>query len=216
MPEEKYRPALRRALQVHEIGDKTPYQLFFARKANSGASFGFMQGDLAAGQVVVQKTFHDCLAGENIPGDKIRDLTRRLSGHLTDNPLGAADNELVTNALKAQSALVDEMDMAILGDVLDGLDDCIAEAVKAGRSISPKAQLYIAMWINMSGPPDKILDWIAGRDAGLRRPVPPPGEEIDVSAIEGYLKATKYYIENERNFSHLQQSAAAGAALLPA
>jgi hypothetical protein len=53
MPEENLKPALRRALQVHEIGDETPYRLFFAAKGKSGASFGFMQGDLAGKQPVV-------------------------------------------------------------------------------------------------------------------------------------------------------------------
>jgi hypothetical protein len=215
MPEDKHKDALRRALKVHEIGDKSPYQLFFARKANSGASFGFMQGDLAAGQAIVQKTFRDCLVAAKIPEGKIGDLTRRLSGHLTANPLTPADNDLVTNALQSQSKLVDEMDMAILGDVLDGLDLCIADAAQAQRTISPQAQLYIAMWINMSGKPSNLRKWLAGGDAGLPQPVAPAGPVVDVNAIEGYLKSTKYYIANPRNFKHMQESAAAGAALLP-
>jgi hypothetical protein len=215
MPEEKYKDALRRALKVHEIGDKSPYQLFFARKANSGGSFGFMQGDLAAKQPIVQSTFHECLARAGIPEATIRDWTSLLSVHVEKNPLNDAQTEQVAKALKAHSDLVDAMDLTILSDVFSGLDKCIAAAAKAGRTISPHAQLYIAMWINMSGAPSKILDWLAGGDAGLPRPVAPPGKEIDVDAIESYLKATKYYIANERNFPHMRESAAAGAALLP-
>src|SRR4051812_22929089 len=38
--------ALKAAVRKNEIGDASPYQLSFARKDKSGASFGFMQGDL--------------------------------------------------------------------------------------------------------------------------------------------------------------------------
>jgi hypothetical protein len=50
MVDEMLKPALRVALRLHEIGDLSPYQLGFAGKGKSGASFGFMQADLAAGQ----------------------------------------------------------------------------------------------------------------------------------------------------------------------
>ena len=57
MPQESVKPALRAGLRMHEIGSASPYKLFFAAKGKSGASFGFMQGDLAAGQPDVTKTF---------------------------------------------------------------------------------------------------------------------------------------------------------------
>ncbi len=215
MPEERYKPALRQALQFHEIGDKSPYQLFFAAKGKSGASFGFMQGDLAGQQPIVQRTFHQCLSASGFSEDEINGLARKLSVHLIRNPLSREDTERVNAALDAHRNLVDEMDDAILTGVYSGLDKCLATAANAHRTIQPHAQLYIAMWINMSGPPSKMLEWLAGHDPQLGVRVGPPGSEVDVPAIQGYLKATSYYRENPRNFAHLEESASAGARKLP-
>jgi hypothetical protein len=215
MPEERYKPALRQALQFHEIGDKSPYQLFFAAKGKSGASFGFMQGDLAAAQLIVQSTFHQCLSASGFTEDKINGLARQLSVHLIRNPLSRAETERVNSALDAHRDLVDAMDDTILTGVYGGLDKCLAAAEKAKRTIQPLAQLYVAMWINMSGPPTKMLKWLAGDDPQLGVPVEPPGKEVDVKAIQAYLKATSYYRENPRNFPHLEESAKAGAKKLP-
>jgi hypothetical protein len=214
MPEENLKPALRRALQVHEIGDETPYRLFFAAKGKSGASFGFMQGDLAGKQPVVQRTFHEVLSADGVSEALINDYARRLSVHLVRNPLTAAETNQINAALRAHSARVDAMDDAILSHVYAGLDECVATARNARRTILPIAQLFIAMWINMSGPPSKILSWLAGEDAQLRSPVPAPGDEVDRNAIEAYLRATHYFTENPRNFAHIRESADAGAALL--
>jgi hypothetical protein len=215
MPEEKLKPALRQALQVHEIGDKSPYQLFFAAKGKSGASFGFMQGDLAAQQPIVQRTFHQCLSESGFTEDEINGLARRLSVHLIRNPLSREETERVNAALNSRRNLVDAMDDAILTGVYSGLDKCLATATNAHRAIQPLAQLYIAMWINMSGPPSKMLQWLAGADPQLGVRVEPPGAEVDVNAIQAYLKATSYYRENPQNFAHLEESANAGARKLP-
>jgi hypothetical protein len=215
MPEERYKPALRQALQFHEIGDKSPYQLFFAAKGKSGASFGFMQGDLAAQQPIVQRTFHQCLSTSGFTEDEINSLARQLSVHLIRNPLSREETERVNAALDAHRDLVNAMDDTILMGVYSGLDKCLAAATNAHRTIQPRAQLYIAMWINMSGPPSKMLEWLAGHDPQLGVRVDPPGPEVDVPAVQGYLKATSYYRENPRNFAHLEESANAGATKLP-
>lgn len=215
MPEERYRPALRQALQIHEIGDKSPYQLFFAAKGKSGASFGFMQGDLAAQQPIVQRTFHQCLSASGFTEDEINSLARRLSVHLVRNPLSRDETERVNAALKDHKDLVDAMDDTILIGVYGGLDKCLATAANAHRTVHPLAQLYIAMWINMSGPPSKMLRWLAGDDPQLGVRVDPPGPEVNVNAVHAYLKATSYYRENPRNFAHLEDSANAGAKKLP-
>ena len=39
MPDPAIESALLRALRIHEIGNRTPYELSFAGKAKSGASF---------------------------------------------------------------------------------------------------------------------------------------------------------------------------------
>ena len=54
MVDETLKPELRLALRLHEIGDASPYALSFAGKGNSGASFGFMQGDMNGGQPEVR------------------------------------------------------------------------------------------------------------------------------------------------------------------
>jgi hypothetical protein len=89
MPDANLMPAFLKAFQVNELGPASPYQLIFAAKGSAGASFGAMQGDLAAGQKVVTKTFHDCLAAAGVSEDKIATLTAKLSVHLLGNPLNA-------------------------------------------------------------------------------------------------------------------------------
>ncbi len=214
MPEDALKPGLRTALRLHEIGDSSPYQLFFAGKSKSGASFGFMQGDMAAGQPEVQQTFRQALAAAGAVPNAIASMEKRLSVHLIANPLDFAETTQVNGALLAGRRLVDAMDETILQKVYDSLDTCIAEASASGRSIAPKALIYMALWINMTGPPTKLLIWLAGGDPVLRRPVPPPGQEVDGPTMETYLQATDYYIENPGNLPHMLQCAAAGAAVL--
>lgn len=100
----------------------------------------------------------------------------------------------------ASSDLVDAMDEEILGSVYDDLDLCIATAAaNANRKISGKAVLFMALWINMSGHPTKLLKWLSGQNPGLPQPVPQPGAVVDGSEMEAYLRATSYYIENPGN-----------------
>ena len=98
------------------------------------------------------------------------------------------------------------MDENILGSVYGGLDTCNSAASGAGRSIAPIAQLYVAMWVNMTGPPDKILSFIRGPDVGATI-----GEED----IQDYLRTTKYFSENPKNFDYMVESADEGAKELP-
>jgi hypothetical protein len=208
------KPAFRKALRLHEIGAKTPYEISFAGKGKSGGSFGFMQGDMAAKQPVVQRTFVAALTAADVPAATIQALVARLSVHQITSPLTAAETDLIDGALLASRALVDAMDEDILQKVYDGVDACIA-AAGATRMITAKAQLYIGMWINMTGPPSLLLDWLRGDLTKLRRIVGLAPATVDGAAMENYLRATDYYTENPHNFPHLQECAAAGAALLP-
>lgn len=217
MPEANLKPAFRMALRLHEISNQSPYQLFFAGKGNSGASFGFMQGDLAAGQTEVTQTFRTALRDASFTAEEIKSLIKRLSVHLLGNPLSGAETQRVNAALRSARNQVDAMDEMILQEVYDSVDTCIvtADAATPKRSIEPKVLLYMALWINMTGPPTKLLDWLRGDDPELVRPVPKPGRVVDASAIETYLRATSYYTQNPGNFQHLVQSVAAGATQLP-
>ena len=215
MPDQGLKGALLAALRFHEIGNDTPYKLYFAGKGNSGASFGFMQGDLAAGQKVAQHTFQNVLAAEKFPPGEIASLLARLSVHLVNSPLSRAEENEVNAALKAQKKLVDKMDEEIAQGVFEDLDLCIGTATANGREIDPKAQLYIAMWINMTGKPSKLLTWLRGGDPQLREKIAKPGPKVDTKAIEIYLLATDYYTRNPQNFKHMRESVAKGVPLIP-
>jgi len=174
-----------------------------------------MQGDLAARQKNVTDTFRKILAAAGIAPEKIESLRRPLAVHVIANPLSRADTDLVNAALLRGRLDVDAMDEEILRGVYDDLDTCIRTADGAGRTIDPKALLFAALWVNMSGAPTKLLTWLKGGDPNLGRPVPPPGAVITAPQIEAYLRATDYYISNPGNFPHLLQSVDAGAKLLP-
>ncbi len=211
MPAESLKPALRAALRMHEIGNGTPYEISFAGKGNSGGSFGSMQGDLAAGQAVAKKTFVDCLTAAGVPKPKIDQILAAIAVPVKVNPLSQADTDLVNAALRRGSALVDAMDEAILAGIYPDVDTCTSAAASAGRTIAPRALLYMALWINMTGKPTKLRDWLRGVDVGI----PQPGPVVDAAAIETYLLAQKYYIEHKANFPHMRKSVETGAALLP-
>jgi hypothetical protein len=212
MPNETLKPALRAALRFHEIGSGSPYKLYFAAKGKSGGSFGFMQGDLAAKQPVVTKAFRDIMAAEGFPAEKVNAWVKALSVHVVGNPLTPADATAVNAALLKHSAMVDAMDENILAKVYTGLDKAIAAAASAHRTVSPEAALMIAMWINMSGPPTKILTWLSGNTPLLAAHVDPPGNPVSQHDMTAYLRATDYYTNNPGNFPHLLAALAAGMA----
>lgn len=215
MVDVRLKPALRLALRLNEIGGASPYQLSFAGKGKSGASFGFMQGDMAAHQPVVQHTFRAALTAEAFPAADIDAYDAALSVPLIACPLPNVTRFGINAALLDGRAMVDAMDESILGAVYDSLNTCLDAAADAGCAIQPKALLYMAMWINMTGPPTSLLTWLSGGIPALRRAVPPAGAEVDGPSMETYLAATDYYTENPGNLPHIMQSAAGGAALLP-
>jgi hypothetical protein len=214
MPKEDIKPGLRTALRLHEIGNASPYRLFFAGKGTSGASFGFMQGDLNAGQQDVTAAFRNAMSAAGMSDGTIDDLLSRLAVHLLDNPLSPDETQRVNAALLASKIRVDAMDEGILQDIYAQLDRCIATAQQANRQIAPKALIYMALWINMTGPPTKLLTWLKGGNPGLVVPLPAPGNIVEGPDMERYLRATSYYTENPGNLHHMLDSAAKGAAVL--
>ena len=215
MPADALKPALRAALRENEVGDDTPYKLCYAKKAESGASFGFMQGDLNGNQPAVKTTFHAALVAAGFSAGKITEIENALHGHLTESPLSENDARAVDDALLASKALVDTMDEGILVNVYRGLDACTARADAAGRTIAAGGLIPMALWINMSGPPDKLLIWLDGNDPQLMAPVDPPGNIVDQAATMSYMKATKYFTQNPKNLKHFGESIDAGLALVP-
>lgn len=210
MVDNAIKPAIRTALRFHEIGNDTPYRISFAGKGKSGGSFGFMQGDLAAGQPDVTSTFRDAMTRAGMSAQKINELLALLSKHQIKNPLSAADTAAVNQALQAAHDLVDAMDDQILEGVNRYVDICLAHASRQNRSVETKAVVYMAMWINMSGPPTKLLTWLDGGDPSLARDIPAAGRTVTGAALEDYLAATNYYVENPQNLQHLRECAVAG------
>jgi len=203
--------ALQAALRQHEIGNMSPYQLFFAAKGKSGASFGAMQGDMAAGQVVAKTTFRDALTRAGISNAKIQSYLSRLSIPLRGDPLSPAEKAEINAALLGARDLVDAMDDKIQQGVFAGLNRCREKAAAAGKQIEDKALLYMACWINMSGAPTKLLTWLSGGDPDLPGGRPPLGSSVTAEGMEGYLRATRYYQANPGNIPHMLASVADGA-----
>lgn len=206
MVSEAIKPKLRAALRAHEIGSDSPYRISFAGKGTSGGSFGFMQGDLAAGQSETTDAFRAAMAAAGVAAGQTESILARIAVPCATSPLSDAETELVDSALDGSKAIVDAMDETILRKVYRGLDQCMAAATAGGRTVTTEAQLYIALWINMTGPPTKLLEWLEGAESGA-----PP--QVDGDAIRAYLRARKYYRENPRNFNHLNDCVTIGLAV---
>lgn len=129
------------------------------------------------------------------------------------NPLSPDETALANGALASALGrpIVDQMDGQLMQTVLKGIDSCIAAS--GARPIDPTAQLYIALWVNMTGAPTSLAKWLGGTEvAGL---TPPDGASVSPGDLETYLQAQTYFRNNPRNFPHVQASVGAGAALLP-
>jgi hypothetical protein len=210
-------PAVRAAVLANE--NSPPYQLTFAGVDDSGTSFGRMQGDLNAHQETVGEVLHAALLayrnpeGAPLTAPYVEYLEGRLQGRQASNPLSALETGIANEALRQSSDLVDEMDEGIFADICEELDTCIYAADLGGRTIDEHALLDMAMWINMTGPPSLLLDWLASTDE-----IPgtePPGDVVGAAAMERYLGARLFYTQHPGNFVHLRESEASGATLLP-
>lgn len=211
----EYLPAIRKAIEVNE-GAK-PYELGFAQKGDSGASFGVMQGDMHA-QDDAWNTMREILATAGVDQSTINRLMPVFKlAWPHGNRLSNEDTALVNGALASPTGrpLVDAMDERIMAGILKDVDRCIAAASARKVAIAPVSLLYLALWINMSGPPTKLLTWLGGTAvAGFPPPAPPP--TVGSDQLGAYLKASKFFQENAKNFKHFTDSAAEGAKLLPA
>jgi hypothetical protein len=204
--------AIKTALRLNEIGSTSPYRVSFAGKGKSGASFGFMQGDMAAGPQIVRDTFAQALRSAGIAGATVTAIAQQLSVPLFHNPLSQADTMAVNAALAAPAGrrLVDTMDDQLCSGVLHSVAACVDTATGSSRTVNPPAQIYMALWINMTGAPSTLLDWLSGQSVFLSRAFAAPGPIVDGPAMEAYLQATTYFAENPDNWPHTLQSAAAG------
>jgi hypothetical protein len=206
-------PAIRAAIKQNELGNASPYCLSYARLGQSGASFGIFQGDTNVNPLA-RSTLTDVLNAAGIDNATVAGIMAAVSRALPDGcPLSSADSALADDALAGAlgQPIVDQMDDQLMQTVLKGIDSCIAAS--DARPVDPAAQLYIALWVNMTGAPTSLAKWLGGTEvAGL---APPDGASVGAEDLESYLQANTYFRNNPRNFPHMQSSVAAGAALLP-
>jgi len=207
-------PAIRAAIKQNELGNASPYCLSYARLGQSGASFGIFQGDTNVNPLA-RSTLTAVLNAAGIAAATVASIIAAVSRPLPNgNPLSPNDTGLVNAALASSlgQPIVDQMDAQLMQTVLKGIDSCTAAS--AARPIDPEAQLYIALWVNMTGAPTTLAKWLAGTAvSGL---VPPNGATVSAADLQNYLLASAYFRNNPKNFPHMQSSVAAGVALLPA
>lgn len=208
-------PAIKEAIKQNEIGNASPYKLSYARLGVSGASFGVFQGDTNVSDVARQ-TLRKALEASGATDATISRILGLVSQRLPNgNPLSPADTEVADNALSAPAgkALVDAMDQGLFLIVIRDLNACIAAARSQSFSIDPVALLYMALWVNMTGPPTLLTKFLGGAtELGV---LPPVGPTVTTQDIQTYLHASRYFILHPRNFLHLQESVEAAIPLLP-
>ena len=209
-------PALREAIRQNELGSASPYCLSYACRGASGASFGIFQGDTNVNHTA-RATLRQALATDGAGAEAIARIVGAVSQPCPDgDPLAAGDAALASAALAAPTGvkLVDAMDATLLQIVLGELDSAIAAAARRHLTIDPIAQLYIALWINMTGAPDTLDKWLSGtQETGQ---APPAGPVVTLHDLETYLQANSYFRLHPRNFVHMQDSVTAARPLLPA
>jgi hypothetical protein len=215
MVDDTYVPAIKKAIQTNELGSASPYQLCFARKGASGASFGVFQGDTNVNPTA-RSTLMKVLAAAQADQATCSRILAALSQPCPNgDPLSGADAALVNNALSSPPgrALVDGMDSELLTTVLGELDGCLSAAARADHTIQPEALLYMALWVNMTGAPTTLMAWLSGAtEVGLPPPIGPAVTALD---IENYLHANTYFRRYPQNFLHMQESVNSALGLLP-
>src|SRR6266566_5204175 len=123
-------PAVKEAIKQNEIGDAPPYELSYARKGTSGASFGVFQGDTNASQEA-RAALVNALAADQIPDGTIVRILGLVSRPCPNgNPLSSRDSAVADHALStaAGKAIVDQMDDRLLRIVLGELGTCLVIA----------------------------------------------------------------------------------------
>ena len=208
-------PAIKEAIRANELGAVSPYCLAFARLGSSGASFGIFQGDTNESDSA-RSTLRAALAAAGHADDRVDPLMSLLCRPCPHgNPLSADQTTLVNGALAAASGrdLVDRMDDGMLQVVLGHLDSSLEAAAERRRTVAPEAQLYIALWCNMTGAPNTLNAWLRGStEMGVPSPA---GPEVSAAEIQTYLQACEFFRDHPQNFRHMQQSVQAAVPKLP-
>jgi hypothetical protein len=199
-------PAIRAALRENEIGDQSPYVLSYARLGESGGSFGVFQGDVHA-DPIAREALTQVLTAANVDAGSITRIVDAVSRPCPNgSPLSPADQQTVDDALASPEgrAIVDAVDEKILQVILNELDSSIDAAASVNSQLNEGAQLCIALWVNMTGPPTTLNDWIKGQQVG--KVAPPAASPVTRDDVTRYLEATKYFTDHPKNLIHFQAS----------
>jgi len=209
-------PAIKAAIHANELGTASPYCLTFAELGQSGASFGIFQGDTNV-DPAARELLRQVLAASGAgPGDIDRIISAVSKPCPRGNPLDEADTTIANRALGSAAGmlLVDTMDFRLLNIVLAELDSSLTAAAARNLALAAASQLYIALWVNMTGAPGMLNQWLSGTpELGVP---PPAGPNVARVNIETYLHASSYFRLHPRDFPHMSGSVDAGLALLPA
>jgi hypothetical protein len=207
-------PAIKAAIHANELGNLTPYKLYFAKKGSSGASFGVFQNDTHENPAALA-TLTDILNSAGLPTDQVQRITNLVAQACPADPLTDGDEAAANAALASDAGMakVDALDQSELNAVCRYL----AQATAASANpISGEAQLAICMWCNMTGAPTKLLTWLGGSSVTLASgTVEPPGNPVSFDDMTRFLKDSTYFVQNPGNWQHFADSGTAGAALLP-
>src|SRR4051812_7374582 len=199
-------PAIRAALRENEISDQSPYVLSYAKLGTSGGSFGVFQGDAHA-DPTAREALTQVLIAANVDPDTVTRIVDAVSQPCPNgSPLSAGDQQTADNALASPQgrAIVDAMDEKILQVILSELDSSIDAAASVNSQLDEGAQLCIALWVNMTGPPTTLNDWIKGKQIG--EVAPPAASPVTQDDVTRYLVATKYFTDHPKNLIHFQAS----------
>ena len=143
---------------------------------------------------------------------------RQLSVPLYTNPLSEQDDRVVERALASPLAVTSSTKWTHRSwRMCSNLNDCDRSAGNAGNKIEPICKLYMALWINMTGPPTTLKKWVSGNEIWLdhhRNRIPPPTGQVTEPMIVNYLKSTDFFVANPQNFNHMQEAVSAGAGYL--
>ena len=208
--------AVRAALRENEIGNQSPYVLSYAELGNSGGSFGVFQGD-ACVDPNARAALKQVLVAASVNQATITRIVNAVSQPCPNgSPLSPADQRTADDALNSTQgrAIVDAMDEKTLQVILSELDSSIIAAQSANRRLDPGSQVSIALWVNMTGAPTALNEWVEGATIG--GVAPPAAAMVTRDDVRRYLKGTKFFTLHPKNLIHFEASVDKGLGALPA
>ena len=200
--------AMRAAVRSNELGAADPHQLSFAGAGTSGASVGVFQADLAH-NAAARAALWPLLSRANL--SSVQRVLSLLSEPCARNPLSAADTLVINGCLHSPAGrdVVDRLDDGIFTTVQQHVISAEGAAAMGGHQLTPGAYCAIACWVNMTGAPTTLSNWLAGRGLPLETDVPSPTSTlITEEDVYVYLAGTKFFKANPQHLLNLKKSVA--------